>query len=190
MAKVSSVPKRPNSRRVSGSEGDIAPPIEGKFEIQILQSIRRIIRSVDIDSRKLFVSTKLTSPQLISLSTIRKHEPLTSVELGKLIYLSPSTLVGVLDRLEEKGLVDRSRDKDDRRKVYITTTRKGRGVLETAPFTLQNRLAKSLSDLTDKEKATIASSFEKIVDLMEARDLDAAPILQTGPIVGREGDDR
>lgn len=161
--------------------------IRQNYELQILQSIRRIIRSVDIHSRKLFVSTKLTTPQLVSLRTIQKHEPLTSVELGKLIYLSPSTLVGVLDRLEEKELVSRSRDKDDRRKVFISTTQKGREVLATAPFTLQDRLAKSLSKLPEKEISTIAQSFEKIVDLMEARDIDAAPILESGPLVDHEG---
>ena len=151
-------------------------------ELRILQSIRRIIRAVDIHSRKLLSTSKLTGPQLLSLITIAESGPLTSVDLGKRVYLSPSTIVGILDRLEDKELVSRKRDREDRRKVFVEVTPKGQEVVENAPSPLQDKLADALGKLPDLERATIALSLQRIVDLMEAGQIDAAPILETGPI--------
>jgi DNA-binding MarR family transcriptional regulator len=158
------------------------------YELRILQSIRRIIRAVDIHSRKLFSTSKLTGPQLLSLITIAENGPLTSVDLGKQIYLSPSTIVGILDRLEQKELVSRTRDREDRRRVFVEVTPTGRKVVEDAPSPLQDRLAEALINLPDLERATIALSLERIVDLMEAGQIDAAPILETGPIANSNHD--
>ena len=177
--KIGQTKSQPAGQRSRGEPSSI----EENYDLQIFQSIRRIIRAVDIHSRRLFVSTKLTSPQLLSLVMIRENEPLTSAELGKLVYLSPSTIVGILDRLEDKRLVVKTRDHADRRKVFISMTEKGREVLQSAPLLLQDRLAKGLSAIPDLERATIALSFERVVELMEAEEIDAAPILETGSLV-------
>ena len=47
---------------------------------------------------------------------------------------------------------------------------------------LQDKLSDALSTLPDPEKSMLASSLERIVELMEAEEIDAAPILQTGEI--------
>jgi DNA-binding MarR family transcriptional regulator len=151
-------------------------------ELRILRALRRIIRAVDIHSRRLFASSQLTGPQLVSLLTLSERGPMTAVDLGKQIHLSPSTLVGILDRLENKGLVSRQRDLKDRRRVFLSVTEKGRSLSEAAPSPLQDRLADALKQIPSAERATLAASLERIVDLMEARHLDAAPILETGPL--------
>jgi DNA-binding MarR family transcriptional regulator len=90
--------------------------------------------------------------------------------------------VGIIDRLQEKGLVNRARDSKDRRVVYVTATQKGRDLVGKAPSLLQDRLAEALKTISEKEQKTITTSLERIVDLMEARSLQAAPVLETGPI--------
>ncbi len=155
---------------------------ESTFELRILRSIRRVIRAVDIHSKKLFSKTNLTGPQLLSLMVVGNEGPLTSVELGRHVYLSPSTIVGILDRLEAKGLVTRTRDTTDRRKVHIDVTPEGQKILALSPMPLQDKLADALSTLPESEKSILATSLERIVELMEAEEIDAAPILQTGEI--------
>jgi len=68
----------------------------------------------------------------------------------------------------------------DRRVVNVIATAKGRALADNAPSPLQDGLADALKRLSEMEQATIALSLERIVDLMEARDIDAAPILETG----------
>ncbi len=79
------------------------------YERRILTAIRRIIRSVDIYSHKLGLSSGVTVPQLSCLLRIVEGAPLTLKDLAVAVDLSPSTLVGIVDRLEQKGLVRRAR---------------------------------------------------------------------------------
>lgn len=155
---------------------------EKRYDLRILQSLRRVVRSIDIHSRKLSMQHDVTAPQLITLLAIREHGSLTIAELSKEVHLSSSTLVGIIDRLEGKQFVVRKRDTVDRRKILIHATKQGNEFAVQAPSPLQETLAQSLVQLNDLEQSTIALSLERIVELMEANELDAAPILQTGAI--------
>lgn len=162
---------------------DATPDIpQERHDLKILQALRRIIRSVDLHSRKLSAQCGLTAPQLVSLMAIIEHGSLTVAELAKEVYLSPSTLVGVIDRLETKGFVERQRDKQDRRKVYVSATAEGKDFSKNAPSPLQETLAYALETLSPLEQSTIALSLERVVCLMEAEEIDAAPVLETGAI--------
>lgn len=110
----------------------------------------------------------------------------TVTGLARAVHLSPSTVIGILDRLEVKRLVSRQRDASDRRRVLVSASEAGRVLVDNAPSPLQETLAEALVGLPESEQRTIALSLERIVDLMEARHIDASPILQTGPIEPRE----
>jgi DNA-binding MarR family transcriptional regulator len=153
-----------------------------RHDLQILQSLRRIIRAVDIHSRQLKQRYNITAPQLVCLLAVVENEVLTVATLAKEIHLSSSTVVGILDRLEEKGLVERNRDKKDRRVVKVTATKVGKEFTHSSPSPLQDKLGDSLGKLSVLEQSTIALSLKRIVEFMEAEEIDAAPILQTGGI--------
>ncbi|MBU1319066.1 MAG: MarR family transcriptional regulator [candidate division Zixibacteria bacterium] len=155
---------------------------ENRFDLHILRSLRRIIRAVDIYSGKLKSQHQITGPQLICLLAIVEKGPLTATALAKSVHLSSSTMVGILDRLEKKELIHRTRDKKDRRQVNVVATESGMRLARNAPSPLQDGLARALSKLSDLEQATIALSLRRIVDLMEVNDFDAAPILETGQL--------
>lgn len=157
-------------------------PGSGLHHLRILQAIRRIIRAVELHSKKLAVKHNITGPQLICLIKIKEDGPITCSALARLVHLSPSTIVGILDRLEEKSLIFRQRDNKDRRLVYIQATEKGKKVVLDAPSPLQDKLAESLNALPELEHITIAMALEKVVDLMEAQNINASPMLKTGNI--------
>ena len=152
----------------------------GGYELRILRSLRRIIRAVEMYSKKLASSHKITGPQLVCLLSIMEKEPLTATQIARDVHLSASTVVGVLDRLEEKGLTQRERDKSDRRKVYVTLTDKGRELADSAPSPLQDKLSLALNALNELEQVSIALALEKVVELMEVGDVDASPLLEPG----------
>jgi DNA-binding MarR family transcriptional regulator len=144
--------------------------------------LRRIIRAVDQYSHRLEREYRITVPQILCLSAIGQGETITTKELAQAVYLSPSTVVGIIDRLEARSLVQRLRDSDDRRRVRISLTPEGKELLQRVPSPLQDRLAEGLSRLPGSEQATIAQSLARISDLMEAGHLSAAPILKTGEV--------
>lgn len=156
------------------------PPEEGALELRILRAIRRIIQAVDIHSRQLAGEFNITTPQLVTLLYVVSNGPLTASDIAQHVHLSNSTVVGILDRLEAKDLVRRARSTDDRRQVFVSATEKGHTLAQSAPSPLQYVFAKALNRLPALEQTAIALSLERIVDLMEARDIDAAPVLESG----------
>lgn len=153
-----------------------------RHDLKILQNLRKIIRSIDVHSRKLSIQHDITTPQLITLLAIDENGPLTIAAISKYVHLSPSTLVGIIDRLESKSYVERQRSNKDRRQVMISITKIGKDFTKKAPSPLQETLATALGELTNLEQAAISLSLERVVELMEAKELDASPILQTGAI--------
>ena len=163
-----------------GATSDEVPP--QPFELQIVQSLRRIIRATDLYSRRLEQAHHITAPQLICLLAAANSEDITVTELAREVYLSPSTVVGILDRLEHKGLIARSRNSKDRRVVIISVTEKGRELSRTAPVPLQDSLSEALKKLTRQEQAQITDSLSRLVSMMEIMEVKAAPMLTAGPI--------
>lgn len=155
---------------------------EDRYDLRILRSFRRIVRSIELHSKKLEATFHITGPQLVCLFTIDQAGRITAAELSRRVYLSPSTIVGILDRLEDKGLINRARSKDDRRRIHISPSKKGKQLIEKAPSPLQDQLASSLRRLPELEQVAIAMALERVVVLMEAEEIDAAPVLETGPI--------
>jgi len=147
------------------------------YGLRVLTSLRRIIRAVDIHSRKLNREYGITTPQMICLVTLSERGPITLSALAKEVSLSLSTVNGIVDRLEAKALVQRTRDLKDKRKLNLEVSLKGREIAGSAPSLLQDRLATTLSRLPELEQAAIALSLEKVVSLLNAEHLDASPNL-------------
>lgn len=151
--------------------------------LRILHSLRRIIRFVGLHSRRLAAEHQITGPQLICLTTILMEGPLTLGGVADRVSLSPSTVNGIVDRLEAKGLVLRVRDRRDRRRVLLTATGAGADRAASAPLPLPARFARRLRGIPEPEQAAIAASLERVVELMDLEDLDeiAAPELPAAP---------
>ncbi len=151
-------------------------------DYRVLCSLRRIIRSVDIYSRRLNSEFGLTAPQLICLRAVVSNAGITLSRLTSEVSLSPSTVTGIVDRLETKGLLKRERCRKDRRKVYLFPSPAGRDITERSPSLLQDQLSHSLSELSAEEQILIAESLERVVHLMEAQDVVASPNLITNQV--------
>lgn len=148
----------------------------------ILRSIRRIIRATDLNSRRLASEHRLTTPQLLSLRLLAQEGPLTPGALAKELFLSQATITGVLDRLERRGLVERRRDQKDRRRVSIHLTQEGREAVQQAPRPLHERFTARLEELSPAERDEIDRVLAKVVEMMEANEVDAAPVIAGGDL--------
>src|SRR5690606_39950740 len=108
------------------------------------------------------------APQLVCLRAIIERGPLTATAISREIHVSASTVVGILDRLEDKGLVRRERGREDRRIVFVTATEAGITLAKETPSPLQKKLSDALNALPERERAMMTVSLERIVDLMES----------------------
>ena len=140
------------------------------------------MRAADVQSRRLAAEYNITGPQVICLQTVHDDGPITATALAKLVHLSSSTVVGIIDRLELRGWVQRERSVKDRRQVLIHVTDAGNELLTRVPSPLQDRLASGLAQLPAREQVELATAIERIVELLEVPDFGAAPLLETRPI--------
>lgn len=156
---------------VSGSDVSV------DYGKRILRAMRRIIRSVDLHSRELYQRFQITTPQMVCLSVISENKGITLSKLADSVSLCASTVTGIVDRLELRGLARRRRGASDRRKITLMITAAGRQLIAAAPPLLQDKFSERLRALPELEQATLALSLERIVDMMGAGDLSSSPHL-------------
>jgi DNA-binding MarR family transcriptional regulator len=133
----------------------------------VLKGIRRIARAVELNSRRIDRDVGLTLPQLVVLTCVRDLGEVTSRAISLEADLSPPTVVGILDKLELKGLIERYRSKIDRRIVHTRLTRKGRSILKSAPPPLGAAFETAFYRLTPSERSAIVEALDRLADLAE-----------------------
>lgn len=146
---------------------------------EILKALRRILRRVALHSRQLLKETGLTLPQVLCLRALGEMDggQATQVELSRALQLSQPTVTGIIDRLERAALVKRERSTEDRRKIAVSLTDTGRDRLTSLPTPLQEEFIARLMQLSSTERAALLQSLTRVVELMEAQAVDAAPML-------------
>lgn len=152
-------------------------------EEAVLKSLRRIIRAVDLYSRKLVMQTGLSGPQLICLRQLESLGPMQTSHLADAVNLSSPTVCGILNRLEERGLVIRQRQSDDRRRVVVSLSDAGQDTVDNAPPALHDTFLFRLRAMPARRQEEIRETLAEIVKMMSADELDAAPILVPGESV-------
>lgn len=150
------------------------PVIDDFFDTygyRIVLSLRQITHAVDAYSRKLASDHNITGPQLLCLYYIANHAPTMLSEISRHLSLSASTVNGIVERLKIKKLIERKRPSQDRRKVLLSLTPKGRDVVGNAPKLLHHTLAEKIRTLPELKQAAIALSLEETVKLMDIESL-------------------
>ena len=152
------------------------------YEEGILLSVRRIMRAIDMHSSYLARQYGLTSPQLICLKKLSGEKGLTPGGLAKEVHLSHATVTGIINRLEKKGWVQRTRSTADGRSYLIQLTDSGLAMMQSAPSMIQDQFMHELSKLAEWEKTMILSSLQRITSILNVESIDAAPVMTTGPV--------
>lgn len=150
--------------------------------VAVVQALRRIIRAVDQHSKFLAQRYGLTGPQLAVLQYLATHEPSTTGEIAGGVSLGQATLSNILDRLEARKLVKRTRSAEDKRRVMNELTPEGRGAIDQAPPLLHDRFAREFGKLEDWERGLLLSSLQRVAKMMDADAIEASPFLMSGPM--------
>ncbi len=130
------------------------------------QSLPMILhRALDVimpDFRDLFARYNLTEQQWRVLRVLWTSKKITSAELSIRTLLPSPSLVGIIDRLEKKGLVSRMRSVEDRRVVHVVATVEGRALeAEVTPHVAEIDAALR-SSVTRKEWQAMEETLAKI----------------------------
>lgn len=152
---------------------------------ELLVALRKIIRAIDMRSRQLSKQVGLTGPQLLILQKVGKEDGVMVKEIAEDINLSSATVTNILDRMESRNLVERIRSTQDKRKVGVFLTEQGKKALETAPLPFQEHFTNRFNAMEDWEKSQMVATLQRIASMMDAQDMDAAPMLEVASILDR-----
>ena len=151
----------------------------------VMIALRKIIQAIDLNSRQLVKRVGLTGPQLVILREIASFGEVTAGEIAQAVSLSQATVTGIMDRMEKRGLIARKRSEQDKRKIMIRITEAGKDIVESAPPLMQEAFAQRFESLPAWEQNMILSALHRLVSIMDAKAIQAAPFLATH-IIGEQ----
>ncbi|MDQ2093344.1 MarR family winged helix-turn-helix transcriptional regulator [Rhodalgimonas zhirmunskyi] len=138
-------------------------------KLNLLELPGHLIRRLQQQSTSVFQERMkaegfdLTSVQFAVLNTLGKGEGLDQASVAKRIAYDRATIGGVIKRLEQKGLVTRTPDDEDRRAFKLNLTEQGKdqlAALQTVVLALQKDI---LSELSETEAAMLLELMMKAV---------------------------
>jgi len=157
------------SGKISGAH--IAPFNNVDRTKEIIWLIRRLMQAAELYTKELDKKYNVSAPQLSCLLALHENGPLAPSQIAKYIMVNSSTVTGIIDRLEQKGFVERSRTSPDRRVITIYLTEKGTVLVRNAPLPLQEKIVDGLNKLPSGEVASIVEALTKLARLLDVQDL-------------------
>jgi len=133
-----------------------------KFESisQIISLNRNINRTLRHEFHGLMQDSGFTFPQLSVISILAKNGKQKVSDISEKMGLSDSTVSGILDRLEQKGIIERKRYKDDRRVVKIYLSNGSQEICQEFHRKREEYFAHLLKKLSEQEINDIIKGLE------------------------------
>jgi DNA-binding MarR family transcriptional regulator len=140
------------------------------FELPLFQALRRLQQAGEVHAKRLSRFGGLTPMQLLILQVLAGETRLTASALSGRVSLTAATLSGMLDRLEERGLLQRQRDDRDRRKQWLLLSEPGRALLQQAPSLLPPEFVERFAELPEWERHSLTAALLRAAQLCEERE--------------------
>lgn len=147
-----------------------------------LVSLRRILRATEFNARSLAHATGLSVAQLVVLELVAAEDRVSPSSIARGAGVGHATATSLIDKLQRRGLITRTRGERDRRHVWVSITDAGRELLSKAPNPLQRTYSEQFEKLPDWEQAMIVATLEKVAFLLNAGTIDASPLLHVGAV--------
>lgn len=147
-----------------------------------LIALRQIQRKTEQASRKLAATAGLTPSQLLVMQILAERGEISVGEVSKQTQLKHATITSLVDKLVARNLMTRRRCEEDRRRVWVRLLPEGQTAITSAPDLLQDTFQNRFEGLPDWHQAMLVSSLERVAALLDAEEMEAAPILDIGAL--------
>lgn len=111
----------------------------------------------------------LTFPQFMALLSLEKAEgPCRMGPLAAATLQSLPSMTGIVDRLLERGLVERRRDPEDRRSVVVSLTEAGEQLLRQIKADRRHTVEQVLGHLSPEDRAQLCALLDRMIEVLES----------------------
>ena len=126
--------------------------------VKLLRASRAVIARVE----KRLAAEGLTVTQFGVLEALLHRGPLTQRELGRKVLTSPGNMTDVVDKMERRGLVHRSRSTTDRRQVHVEMTQAGQHLVRELFPRHADDIAQAMAGLEPQDLARLDALLRKL----------------------------
>lgn len=135
------------------------------LEPALFRALRRLQQAGEVHAKRLARFGGLTPMQLLILQVLANESRLTASTLSGRVSLTQATLSGLLDRLEELGLLMRQRDEVDRRRQWLLLSEAGAALLKEAPSLLPPAMREGFAALPEWEQHSLTAALLRAAEL-------------------------
>ena len=143
-------------RDVNVIDSDLGP------ELEFLRRLWALDHALQLQSIKMSRLLGITGPQRLVLRLVGRFPGVLAGSLARLLCLHPSTITGVVNRLEKRGLLERHADAADRRRQRLLITPRGAELLLAPVPTVEGDTRRALSTLSREEIAAALRAFSSL----------------------------
>ncbi len=145
----------------------------------ILINIRKIVRSINLESKRIQKDYGVSIPQVLCLNYLHHSPNFQSPQssIKAFLNLNSSTVSGIIQRLERKGLIARLPKTGDKRVTNVVLTAVGENLLNDIPPLLHDRLSKKLENYNEDDLKNIETVLNQLVSILQISDIDASPLI-------------
>ena len=130
-------------------------PTKGKESLGEVLEFMRLVwalhHGLQATSKRMAVQLGVTGPQRLVVRLVGRRPGISAGELADLLRVHPSTLTGVLRRLEERGFIARKADPEDRRRAVLTLTSAGKSIDAVRGGTVEAAVRRVIEKMPDED---------------------------------------
>lgn len=135
--------------------------------LDFLRTIWALDHQLQTASRRMESQIGVTGPQRFVLRIVHLHPGITPGEVAKTLHVHPSTLTGVLQRLEKRRLLNRKSDSGDARRVHLQLTDAGSKVASSTAGTIEDAVRVALQKVPKARVEHARSLLEGLTTTLE-----------------------
>jgi DNA-binding MarR family transcriptional regulator len=121
-------------------------------------------------SKRMKSTIGVTGPQRLVIRIIARFPGIPAGVVAQVLHLHPSTLTGILDRLERQGLIRRQPDPKDRRRAFLGVTAKGKRIDAAGAGTVEAAVQRVISQTSREKLETARQILARLASELSAKD--------------------
>ena len=137
--------------------------------LEFMRMVWALDHALQKTSKRMEMVLGITAPQRLVIRILGRFPGMSAGLLAIILHLHPSTLTGVLKRLQRRGLITRRADPRDCRRAIFGLTAMGRSLNVEAEGTVEAAVRAAFKEIPKTKIKDAAEVFQKLTDLLESR---------------------
>jgi DNA-binding MarR family transcriptional regulator len=134
--------------------------------LQFMRLLWAVDHGLQSRSKRMEAELGITGPQRLVIRVVGRFPGISAGDLADILHIHPSTLTGVLQRLQKRSLIERKRDPEDARRAQLWVTSRGKELDAVRTGTVEAAVRRALNKVPDDQLAHAERLLSSIADAL------------------------